>query len=108
MYNGQINKSSTGVDLVQVLTGTWNEYRDGEYSITKTPFFLIIEGNLDAGRHALPFTFDVPVAATLCSPDGTVSAVIIRPGETAVDLGKPGIFTVQIFGDRAKPAATSR
>jgi hypothetical protein len=108
MFNGIINKTSPQVDLLEAISGTWNEYTEGEFSITKTPFFLVIEGNLDAGRHPLPFTFDVPVAATLSSPDGTVSAVIVHPGETVVDLPKPGIFVIQLFGDRAKPRATSR
>jgi hypothetical protein len=108
MFNGIINKTSPQVDLVETISGTWDEYTEGEFSITKTPFFLVIEGNLDAGQHPLPFTFDVPVAATLSSPDGTVSAVIVHPGENAVDLPKPGILTIQLFGDRAKPRATSR
>lgn len=108
MFNGIINKTSPQVDLVETISGTWDEYTEGEFSITKTPFFLVLEGNLDAGQHPLPFTFDVPVAATLSSPDGTVSAVIVHPGETAVDLVKPGILRIQLFGDRAKPRATSR
>lgn len=73
--------------------------------MTKCPFFLVIEANLDAGQHTLPFTFSVPVAGTLVTPGGDVKGVIVRPGETAVDLGEPGILTFQVFGDRAKPTA---
>lgn len=105
MFNGIINKGSPGIDLVEVLSGTWNEYRSGEWSVTKCPFFLVIEANLDAGQHTLPFTFSVPVAGTLVTPDGDVRGVIVRPGETAVDLEEPGILTFQVFGDRAKPTA---
>ena len=105
MFNGIINKGSPNVDLVEVLSGTWNEYTVGEWSVTKCPFFLVIEANLDAGQHTLPFTFSVPVAGTLVTPDGDVKGVIVRPGETAVDLEEPGIVTIQVFGDRAKPTA---
>lgn len=105
MFNGIVNKGSTNVDLVEVLSGTWNDYKSGEWSVTKCPFFLVIEANLDAGQHALPFTFSVPVVGTLVTPDGDVKGVIVRPGETAVDLEEPGILTIQVFGDRAKPTA---
>lgn len=105
MFNGVINKGSPQVDLIEVISGTWNEYTVGEWSITKCPFFLVIEGNLDAGQHTLPFKFNVPVAGTLVTPDGNVLGVIVRPGETAVDIPEPGLVTFQVFGDRAKPTA---
>jgi len=105
MFNGVINKGSPNVDLVEVLSGTWNEYKSGEWSITKCPFFLVIEATLDAGQHALPFKFNVPVAGTLVTPGGEVRGVIVRPGETAVDIPEPGLVTFQVFGDRAKPTA---
>lgn len=105
MFNGIINKGSPSVDLVEVLSGTWNEYTVGEWSVTKCPFFLVIEANLDAGQHTLPFTFSVPVAGTLVTPSRNVQGVIVRPGETAIDLTEPGIVTFQVFGDRAKPTA---
>lgn len=105
MFTGIINKNSPQVDMVEVLSGTWDQYRDGEWSICRTPFFLVITAVLDKGQHALPFTFDVPVAGTLVTPSGDVKGVIVRPLETAVDLEEPGLVTIQVFGDLAKPAA---
>jgi hypothetical protein len=105
MFAGQINKTSPQVDIWEVLSGTWNQYTQGEWRICKTPFFLVITATLDRGQHALPFTFDVPVAGTLVTPDGEVKGVIIRPLETAIDIGEPGLVTFQVFGDLAKPTA---
>jgi formylglycine-generating enzyme required for sulfatase activity len=65
----------------------------------------VMEATLDAGQHALPFKFNVPVAGTLVTPGGDVKGVILRPGETAVDIPEPGLVTFQVFGDRAKPTA---
>lgn len=105
MFTGQINKTSPEIDIWQVLSGTWDQYTQGEWRICKTPFFLVITAVLDAGQHSLPFTFDVPVAGTLVTPDGEVKGVIVRPLETAIDIGEPGLVTFQVFGDLAKPTA---
>ena len=105
MFNGIVNKGSTAIDLVEVLSGTWNEYISGEWSVTKCPFFLVLEATLDAGTHPLPFRFDRPVAGTLVTPGGSVLGVIVRPGEDAVEIKEPGLVTFQVFGDRAKPTA---
>ena len=105
MFNGQMNKTSPNVDLVEVLSGTWNQYKQGEWKICMTPFFLVITATLDAGQHALPFTFDVPVAGTLVTPEGEVKGVVVRPLETAIDIGEPGLVTFQVFGDMAKAKA---
>ena len=96
-----INKNSPFVDVVEMLSGAWNEYDSGEWHIVKTPLFLVMTATLDKGKHALPFTFKVPVAGTLNATDGTASAVIIKPQQTAIETAKPGIVTVQAFGNYA-------
>ena len=83
---------------MELLQGPWQEYDTGEFHIVKTPFFLVVTATLDAGSHALPFTFAVPVAGTVSHADGSVDASVIRPGETAVNLSSPGIFSLQVFG----------
>ena len=105
MFNGVINKGSPAVDQLEVISGVWNEYNEGEWHIVKTPMFLVITGTLDAGQHVLPFNFDLPVAGTLVSPDGDVLGLVIRPGETAIDVSKPGLVTFQVFGDHTRPHA---
>lgn len=101
MFNGVINKTSPVVDSIHVLTGVWNEYDSGEFHIVKTPFFTVITATLDAGKHPVPFKVGIPVAATVAHADGSVSAAILRPGETAVEIDSPGVFTMQVFGDSA-------
>lgn len=101
MKSGFISKTSPVVDMLEILTGTWDDYTEGEFRVTHTPFFTVMTATLDAGKHPLPFTVSVPVAATLAKADGSISAVIIRPGETAIDLPAPGIFNLQVFGGQA-------
>jgi hypothetical protein len=96
-----INKNSPFVDVLEMLSGAWNEYDSGEWHIVKTPLFLVMTATLDKGKHALPFTFKVPVAGTLCTSAGTTKAVIIKPSQTAIETDLPGIVTVQAFGNYA-------
>lgn len=101
MKSATINKNSSFVDVLEMLSGAWNEYDSGEWHIVKNPLFLVMTATLDAGPHVLPFTFNVPVAGTLCAADGSMQAVIIKPLQTAVDVPSSGIVTVQAFGNYA-------
>lgn len=105
MFNGVINKGSPAIDQLEVISGVWNEYESGEWHIVKTPLFLVMTATLDAGEHTLPFNFDIPVAGTLVSPDGSVTGLVIRPGNTAIEVVNPGLATFQVFGDHARPRA---
>lgn len=97
-----INKTSPFVDVVDQLTGTWNEFDRGEFRIVVTPFYTVLSATLDAGSHALPFKVTIPVAATVFHDDKTIEACIVKPGQTAVNLTKPGIFQLLMFGEQAK------
>lgn len=103
--SGQINRTSSLVDMLEVMSGTYSEYDSGEWHVVKTPMFLTMTATLDAGNHPLPFTFAVPVAGTLYCADGTTAAVIVRPNDTAVNVPKSGIVTFQVFGDYAEVKA---
>ena len=105
VFSGVINKNSPQVDIVETVSGTWNEYSEGEWRIVKTPFFLVMVATLDAGSHAIPFTVNIPVAGTLTTAGGDVKGVIIRPGDTAINISDPGIVTMQVFGDYAQVKA---
>lgn len=102
MKSGLINKTSPYIDVVELLSGTWNEYDDHEFHIVVTPFFTVISGALDEGSHALPFQVYMPVAATVYHGDGTVSACLVKPGDSAVSISKAGLFQLMLFGDRAR------
>lgn len=104
MRSGQINRASNFVDVVEVLTGSWNEYDSGSFHVVVTPFFTVLTATLDAGSTGLPFMVTMPVAGTISHADGSVEAVIIRPGQTAVSVDSPGIFQMQMFGEYAKVA----
>lgn len=102
VFNGIINKNSPQVDIIETVSGVWNEYVEGEWRIVKTPFFVVLVATLDEGSHVLPFTVNIPVVGTLTTAGGDVKGVIVRPGETAVNITVPGIVQIQIFGDSAR------
>ena len=102
MRSGQINRASNFVDVVEVLTGSWNEYDSGEFHIVVTPFFTVLTGTLDAGSHVVPFRIAIPVAGTRYHAGGAVEAVIVKPGQTALNINESGIFNMCLFGDGAK------
>ena len=105
MKSGMINRTSSFVDVLEQLTGSWNEYNSGDYHIVLTPFFTVITATLDEGSKELPFMVTIPVAGTISHADGTVDAVIIKPGQTAIKIEKAGLFQLQMFGDSAKVTA---
>lgn len=106
MYSGVINKTTPPAELLEVLTGYWNEYDVNEWHIVRSPFFLVITSTLDAGKHVLPFTFNEPVAAILSENSGNVKAAIVRPGQNAVTVSNPCLFKMQLFGNQAVVKAT--
>ena len=107
MKSAVINKTSPFVDVVELLSGAWQEYDAGEFHVVKTPFFLSLTATLDSGSHALPFRFAIPVAAVVSHADGSVDASVIRPGETAVNLATPGLFSLTVFGVHAEVKGNS-
>lgn len=102
MKSGLISKTSPYVDILDVLSGSYSEYDDHGFHVVVTPFFTVVSGALDAGSHALPFQVYMPVAATVYHGDGTVSACLVRPGDSAVNIAKAGLFQLMLFGDRAR------
>lgn len=105
MHSGMISKTSPYVDILDVLSGSYSEYNIGVYHIVVTPFFTVITATLDAGSTELPFRFTLPVAGTLSHEDGSIDAVIIKPGQTAINAETPGLFQLQLFGDAARVTA---
>lgn len=106
MRSGAINGGSQVNDVLGVLSGQWDEFDRGEWHVVLTPFFLVLTATLDEGRHALPYTFKLPVAGMVSHNDGTVSAVVVKVGENAINLDSAGLVQFNVFGDAAgaKPA----
>ena len=104
MKSGTINRTSPCADGVEQMTGTWNEYGSGSFHVVVAPCFTVLTATLDPGSTGLPFRVTMPVAGTISHADGSVEAVIIRPGQTAVSVDSPGIFQMQMFGESAKVA----
>lgn len=101
MKSAVINKTSQYGEILEMMSGSWVETDKGEWHIVRTPFFLVMTATLDAGRHPLPFKFLVPVAARISNSDGTAAAAIIKPGDEAVEVEKPCILDLQVFGEQA-------
>lgn len=101
MFSGVINKNSSQIDVLEVLSGTYGQYEDGEWQIVKNPFLLVMTAVVDAGSHALPFTVTVPVPGILYGKDGNIESFIVRPGDTAVNITSSGLAQIMIIGDQA-------
>lgn len=98
MFSGAINKTSPIIDLNTVLTGSWDERTFGQFHIVQTPFFTSFDAVVDAGSVALPFTVSKPVPAMLYSNSGSVLALVIKPGDTALSIPESGVVQIQVFG----------
>ena len=103
MRDGAINGGSQFQEVLGILTGQWQEFDRNGWHVVLTPFFVVLTATLDAGKTPLPYKFKVPVAGTVAYADGSVGAVIVKPGENAVEIAKPGIMQFNVFGDSAEP-----
>lgn len=105
MNSAIINRGSQVNDVLGLLTGEWAETdRDG-WHIVKTPFFVSVTGTVGAGSHALPFRVRNTCAGLLYKQDNSVEAVVVRPGDTAVDMPGAGLFRMDLFGNQADVAS---
>ena len=59
MYSGLIGKTSPTVDVLTVLTGTWDERDAGDWHVVMTPFFTILTATLPEGQHPLAYKSEV-------------------------------------------------
>ena len=101
MRSGIIDRGSGLAQIAGILTGTWSEFDRGKFHVVKTPFLLSLSATLDAGSTELPFQFTVPVAGSVVHNNGSMTGVVIRPGQTAVNLNSPGLFTLTVYGEQA-------
>lgn len=98
MYSGLIGKGTPVVDLLQVLTGQWDERTDGDWHIVMTPLFTVMDAVVSEGSVALPYKVTVPVPALLFGKSGTVYALIVKPGDDALYIPEAGVVQIQVFG----------
>ena len=96
-----INEGSKSTDVWGVLQGTWNEFDKNGWHVVMTPFFLVLTKTCEAGGNPLPFKFKTPVCGLAYKSDGTASAVIVRPGETSINMADKCIVKFQLFGNEA-------
>ena len=101
MRNAVINANSPKEDIWGVLTGVWNDYRAGhekKWHVTKTPFFIHIEGVMQAGRNELPIAPNDTKALLWTAKDRSGS-VIIRAGETGFTIPENAFCEITIYGN---------
>lgn len=101
MRNAIVNGNSPMSEVLGVLTGIWNQYKDGpnkEWTMVKTPFFLHMEAVLEAGRHELPIAPNDTKALYWTSKDDSGS-LVIKAGTTGFDLPYNSFVEITIFGN---------
>ena len=101
MRNAIINANSPKEDIWGALTGVWNDYQTGpgkKWHVTKTPFFIHMEGVVEAGRNELPFAPNSTKALYWTSKDGSGS-VIIRAGEKGFTVPENAFCEITIYGN---------
>jgi len=102
MYSGLISKTSPLIDVLTVLTGQWDEREQNGWHVILCPFFTVFTSTVDTGSKELPFTVTVPTPALLYGKSGTVKALVIKPGDTAVNAPEAGVVQVQVFGSSTR------
>ena len=102
MYSGLVGKTTPIIDILTVLTGTWDERTDHDWHIVMTPFFTSLDRTVSAGSVALPYKVTVPVAAMLYGTSGTPHALVIKPTDDAIDCPEAGLIQINIFGSSSQ------
>lgn len=88
-------------DVWGVLTGEWGTSRhgvNGEWLVTRTPFFVHMEATLQAGRQELPVAPRTTKALYWTSKDGSGS-VVLRAGEKGFDLPSAAFVETTFYGE---------
>ena len=98
MYSGLVGKTTPIVDILTVLTGTWDERTDHDWKIVMTPFFTSMSRTVSQGSVALPYTVTVPVAAMLYGTSGTAHAMVVQPNQDALNCPEAGLVQINVFG----------
>jgi hypothetical protein len=102
MLSGLIGKNSPLIDVLEVLTGQYDERSSNGWEIVQCPFFTVFTATVDKGSKELPFTVTVPTPALLYGKSGAVKALVIKPNDTAVNATEAGIVQVQVFGGASR------
>lgn len=102
MYSGVVNKNTPVIDILTVLTGVWDERDFGDWHIIMTPFFTVMTATVSQGSVALPFTVKIPTPALLFGKSGNLKALVVKPGDDAVNVSENGLLQIQVFGNAAE------
>lgn len=105
MYAGLVGKSTPIIDILTVLTGTWDEREDHGFHVVMCPFFVSIDGPVSTGMVTLPYKVKSPVPALLYGASGEVHAIVVKPGEDAVLCPEDGVLRMTIFGSATQVEA---
>lgn len=98
MQSGVVNRNTPVIDLLAVLTGTFDERDVGGWHVVMTPFFTVMKAVVDKGPFTLPYRFKVPVPAMLFGSSGKMAALVVSPGDENIDCPEAGIVQIEVFG----------
>jgi hypothetical protein len=102
MYSGLVGQNTPIIDILTVLTGTWDERHDHDWHVVMCPFFVSMDRTVEAGSVALPFKVTVPTAALLYGASGTAHAIVVKPTDDAIVCPEAGYVQINIFGSTSQ------
>lgn len=102
MYSGLVGQNTPIIDILTVLTGTWDEHTDHDWHVVMTPFFVSMDRVVDKGSVALPFKVTIPTAALLFGKSGNAHAIVVKPTDDAIYCPESGLVQINIFGSTSQ------
>jgi len=88
MKRAIITRNSSLDDIREQLSGSWGSVKsgnNGEFSLTRTPFFTVLTGALSAGKHILPVTSDT-ASVLKWANDHNSGNILVKARQSVVEL----------------------
>lgn len=93
MKSAIITRNSSLDDIREQLSGTWGSVKggnNGEFVLTRTPFFTVLTGALSAGKHILPVTSDT-ASVLKWANDHNSGNILVKARQSVVELPESAV-----------------